>query len=337
MSAATPKVADYPFTTLYPNLGVVSVEPDRSFVIADIPGLIEGAAEGAGLGSLFLRHVQRTRLLLHLVDMAPSMEGGVEASPAEQVRAIEHELRKYDPAMLEKPRWLVLNKADLMFEDEARERAQEIVAELGWTQPWFLVSAIGREGTWPIMLAVQTFFDGLREGCGGLGGRRRDASRPWATMQPEACARATKNPAEAGFFDIARATAAQAACSALMRAVRRLLWRAALFLWIRPRALKRSRIGWATANAALAPAASLASIALSTFLTAVRSIERWAALRALRTTVCLARFLADLMLATMESWETLEWVVERVDRKVWAIQPLESTPGRPDEPADAAR
>ncbi len=172
VSAATPKVADYPFTTLYPNLGVVSVEVGRSFVIADIPGLIEGAADGAGLGSLFLRHVQRTRLLLHLVDIAPmsyeGMEGGVEVPPAEQVRAIEHELRKYDPGMLEKPRWLVLNKADLLFEDEARERAQEVIAELGWTEPWFLVSAIGREGTWPIMLAVQAFFDRLREDAAEL-------------------------------------------------------------------------------------------------------------------------------------------------------------------------
>ncbi len=163
VSAATPKVADYPFTTLYPNLGVVSVETGRSFVIADIPGLIEGAADGAGLGSLFLRHVQRTRLLLHLVDIAPMDYEGSAVSPVEQVRAIEHELRKYDPAMLEKPRWLVLNKADLMFEDEAREAAEKIVAELGWTQPWYLVSALGRDGTWPIMLAVQTFFDRLRE------------------------------------------------------------------------------------------------------------------------------------------------------------------------------
>ena len=162
VSAATPKVADYPFTTLYPNLGVVSVEVGRSFVIADIPGLIEGAADGAGLASLFLRHVQRTRLLLHLVDIAP-MEGGIEASPAEQVRAIENELRKYDPAMLEKQRWLVLNKADLMFEDEAKAAAEAIVAELGWAEPWYLVSALGREGTRPIMLAVQTFFDQLRE------------------------------------------------------------------------------------------------------------------------------------------------------------------------------
>ncbi len=161
VSAATPKVADYPFTTLYPNLGVVSVEPGRSFVIADIPGLIEGAADGAGLGSLFLRHVQRTRLLLHLVDIAP-METGVEVEPVDQVRAIEAELRKYDPAMLDKPRWLIINKADLMFEDEARAKAEQIVAGLGWEGPWFLVSAIGREGTWPIMLEVQAFFDRLR-------------------------------------------------------------------------------------------------------------------------------------------------------------------------------
>ena len=161
VSAATPKVADYPFTTLYPNLGVVSTEPHHSFVIADIPGLIEGAAEGAGLGSLFLRHVQRTGLLLHLVDIAP-MEGGVDVSPAEQVRAIERELRRYDPGMLDKPRWLVLNKADLMFEDEARAAAEAVVAELGWTAPWYLVSAIGRAGTWPIMLDVQAFLDRQR-------------------------------------------------------------------------------------------------------------------------------------------------------------------------------
>lgn len=162
VSAATPKVADYPFTTLYPNLGVVSVEPHRSFVIADVPGLIEGAAEGAGLGTQFLRHLQRTRLLLHLVDIAP-MEGGVEGvSPAQQVRAIERELGKHNPELLAKPRWLVLNKADLMFEDEAAARAREVVEELGWTGPWFLVSALGREGTWPIMLEVMAFLDRLR-------------------------------------------------------------------------------------------------------------------------------------------------------------------------------
>ena len=163
VSAATPKVADYPFTTLYPNLGVVKVENYRSFVIADIPGLIEGAADGAGLGAQFLRHLQRTRLLLHLVDVSP-MEGGVEGiSPVEQVRAIERELGKHDPELLKKPRWLVLNKADLMFEDEARAAAEQVIAELGWKEPWYLVSALGREGTWPIMLAVQAFFDRLRE------------------------------------------------------------------------------------------------------------------------------------------------------------------------------
>ena len=156
VSAATPKVADYPFTTLYPNLGVVSVEQDRSFVIADIPGIIEGAAEGAGLGSLFLRHVQRTRLLLHLVDMAPFDEA---IDPAPQVRAIEDELRRYDPGMLEKPRWLVLNKGDLLDEEERQQRAEAIVKALDWKEPWFVSSAIGREGTWPIMLQVQRFFD----------------------------------------------------------------------------------------------------------------------------------------------------------------------------------
>ena len=163
VSAARPKVADYPFTTLHPHLGVVRIDENRSFVIADIPGLIEGAADGAGLGSLFLRHVQRTRLLLHLVDIAPMDYEGSAMSPAEQVRAIENELRKYDPAMLEKPRWLVLNKADLMFEDEAQAAAEAIVAELDWKQPWYITSALGREGTRPIMLAVQTFFDRLRE------------------------------------------------------------------------------------------------------------------------------------------------------------------------------
>jgi GTP-binding protein len=156
VSAATPKVADYPFTTLHPNLGVVSVEAYRSFVIADIPGIIEGAAEGAGLGALFLRHVQRTRVLLHLVDMAPFDEA---IDPAEQVRAIENELRKYDPGMLEKPRWLVLNKGDLLSDEERAERAAEIVKALDWKEPWFVVSAIGREGTWPIMLKIQQFFD----------------------------------------------------------------------------------------------------------------------------------------------------------------------------------
>ncbi|MCC5098455.1 GTPase ObgE [Xanthomonas campestris] len=163
VSAATPKVADYPFTTLYPNLGVVSVEAYRSFVIADVPGLIEGAADGAGLGTQFLRHLQRTRLLLHLVDISP-MDGGVDGvSPVDQVRTIERELERHDPALLVKPRWLVLNKADLMFPEEAQAAAEAIVAELGWTAPWYLVSALGRDGTFPIMKDVMAFFDRQRE------------------------------------------------------------------------------------------------------------------------------------------------------------------------------
>ena len=168
VSAATPKVADYPFTTLYPNLGVVSVEAGhRSFVIADIPGLIEGAADGAGLGSdCSCAIVQRTRLLLHLVDIAPmDYERQLRMSiRSSRCARSSTNWSKYDPAMLlKKPRWLVLNKADLMFEDEAKERADEIIASLGWTQPWYQVSAISREGTWPIMKDVMAFFDRQKE------------------------------------------------------------------------------------------------------------------------------------------------------------------------------
>jgi len=155
VSAATPKVADYPFTTLYPNLGVVSVEPARSFVIADIPGLIEGAADGAGLGALFLRHIQRTRLLLHLVEIEP-LDGG---DAVEQIRTIERELEKFDAGLLDKPRWLLLNKADLIPADDARELGERIVAELGWSGPWFIVSGLAREGTREVMLKVQAHLD----------------------------------------------------------------------------------------------------------------------------------------------------------------------------------
>jgi GTP-binding protein len=155
VSAATPKVADYPFTTLYPNLGVVSVEPARSFVIADIPGLIEGAAEGAGLGALFLRHIQRTRLLLHLVEVEP-LDG---SDAADQVRAIERELEKFDAGLMDKPRWLLFNKADLLPAEDARAHAERVVAELGWTAPWFIVSGLAREGTRDVMLKIQAFLD----------------------------------------------------------------------------------------------------------------------------------------------------------------------------------
>ncbi len=159
VSAATPRVADYPFTTLHPGLGVVRVDTDRSFVIADIPGLIEGAASGAGLGIRFLRHVARTSLLLHVVDMAP-IDG---SDPVQQVRAIEAELESYDPALLERPRWLVLNKGDLLHADERQVRAREIVDALGWSRPWFVISAAAREGTRDLCLQAQRFFDARRE------------------------------------------------------------------------------------------------------------------------------------------------------------------------------
>lgn len=159
VSAATPRVADYPFTTLHPNLGVVRIDTDQSFVVADIPGLIEGAADGAGLGIQFLKHVARTSLLLHLVDMAP-LDG--ETDPVEQVKTIEAELKQFDPALLKRPRWLVLNKADLLPEDERKKTAKEIVKRLKWKGPWFLISAIGREGTWQVCLEAQKFFDEQR-------------------------------------------------------------------------------------------------------------------------------------------------------------------------------
>jgi GTP-binding protein len=159
VSAATPRVADYPFTTLQPHLGVVRIGTDQSFVIADIPGLIEGAAEGAGLGIQFLKHVARTRLLLHVVDIAPQTD---EVDPVEQVRAIEQELEKFDPELLTRPRWLVFNKIDLLPDDERSKRAKAIVRKLKWKAPWFAVSAIARENTWPVCLKIQDFFDRLK-------------------------------------------------------------------------------------------------------------------------------------------------------------------------------
>ena len=144
VSAARPKVADYPFTTLNPSLGVVRVETDASFVVADIPGLIEGAAEGAGLGHQFLRHLSRTRLLLHLVDLLPPED---DADPAKDARALANELKKYDPALYDKPRWLVFNKTDLLPNAAAADAsARKIVRALRWKAPWFMISAISGKG-----------------------------------------------------------------------------------------------------------------------------------------------------------------------------------------------
>ncbi|HHQ41326.1 MAG TPA: GTPase ObgE [Chromatiales bacterium] len=158
VSAARPKVADYPFTTLHPHLGVVRVGPMRSFVMADIPGLIEGAADGAGLGHRFLRHLGRTRLLLHLVDMAPADPA---ERPEEAVRVVERELARFSPELARRERWLVLNKADLLAPDEREARAREIVAGLGWEGPWFVVSAATGEGVEALVKAVMARLEAL--------------------------------------------------------------------------------------------------------------------------------------------------------------------------------
>jgi GTPase len=156
VSAAKPKVADYPFTTLHPNLGVVRVDHNRSFVIADIPGLIEGAAEGAGLGHQFLRHLQRTNVLLHLVDIAPF---DPDTDPLKEAKAIVKELRKYDEGLYEKPRWLVINKIDLVPEDERKSRIAALVKGYGKGVRHFVISAINGDGcrelTYAIMEALE--------------------------------------------------------------------------------------------------------------------------------------------------------------------------------------
>lgn len=143
ISNARPKIADYPFTTLHPSLGVVRVGPEKSFVVADVPGLIEGASEGAGLGHQFLRHLQRTRLLLHLVDVAPFDD---TVDPVQQAKAIAAELKKFDPALYAKPRWLVLNKLDMVPAEERESRVKDIVKRLKHKGPVFEISALTREG-----------------------------------------------------------------------------------------------------------------------------------------------------------------------------------------------
>jgi GTPase len=143
ISNARPKIADYPFTTLHPNLGVVRVGPEKSFVVADVPGLIEGASEGAGLGHQFLRHLQRTRLLLHLVDVAPFDDS---VDPVAQAKAIVAELKKFDPKLHEKPRWLVLNKLDMVPAEEREALVKDFVKRLKYKGPVFEISALTREG-----------------------------------------------------------------------------------------------------------------------------------------------------------------------------------------------
>jgi len=156
VSAARPKVAEYPFTTLHPNLGVVRVSQFRSFVIADIPGLIEGAAEGAGLGIQFLKHVSRTVLLFHMLDILPQDEG----DPVKQFKAIAAELKKFNPELLDKERWLILNKIDLLFPEEAEERCNDIVKRLKWKGRVFTISGLSGAGTEELMQEAMRYLEG---------------------------------------------------------------------------------------------------------------------------------------------------------------------------------
>ena len=169
VSAARPKIANYPFTTLHPNLGVVRMDENHSFVMADIPGLIEGAAEGAGLGHRFLKHLSRTGLLLHVVDLAPFDEA---VSPADEALAIVHELRKYDEELFDKPRWLVLNKLDMLSEEEAQARAAAFLEAIGWDYPApddrfgfdmttprvFKISALAHQGTQALVQQISAYL-----------------------------------------------------------------------------------------------------------------------------------------------------------------------------------
>lgn len=157
VSAAKPKVADYPFTTLIPSLGVVSVVPEKSFVVADIPGLIEGAAEGAGLGIRFLKHLERCRVLLHIIDIMPADQ----SDPVQNALTILDELEQYSEKLAKKPRWLVFNKTDLMPEQEANEVIQNVLDALGWEDQYFKISAINRQGTKELCMKLADFMETL--------------------------------------------------------------------------------------------------------------------------------------------------------------------------------
>ena len=156
ISNARPKIADYPFTTLHPNLGVVRVGPEQSFVVADVPGLIEGASDGAGLGHLFLRHLQRTRLLLHMIDFAPFDE---TVDPVAQAKAIVGELKKYDKGLYDKPRWLVLNKLDMVPVEEREARVKDFIKRFKYKGPVFEISALTREGCETL---IKTIFQHIK-------------------------------------------------------------------------------------------------------------------------------------------------------------------------------
>ena len=201
VSAASPKVADYPFTTLHPNLGVVRVDESQSFVMADIPGLIEGAAEGAGLGHRFLKHLSRTGLLLHVVDLAPFDEA---VSPAAEALAIINELKKYDDELFGKPRWLVLNKLDMLTPKEAAERKAEFLKAIGWSYPapgepdfdWqtprlFEISALAQQGTQELVRQIGQYLAEKKQLAAAEANQQTDAApqisetNDYSVLQPE--------------------------------------------------------------------------------------------------------------------------------------------------------
>jgi GTPase len=160
VSNARPKIADYPFTTLHPNLGMVRVSHEKSFVIADIPGLIEGAADGAGLGIQFLRHLQRTGLLLHIVDLAPFDD---TVDPVKDAKALIKELRKYDESLYEKPRWLVLNKLDVLSPEERKKKVKDFVKRFAWKGPVFEISALNHEGCQDLVAEIYSYLAEKRQ------------------------------------------------------------------------------------------------------------------------------------------------------------------------------
>ena len=191
ISNARPKIADYPFTTLHPNLGVVRVGPEQSFVVADIPGLIEGASEGAGLGHQFLRHLQRTRLLLHIIDAAPFDEG---VDPVAQAKAIVNELKKYDADLYSKPRWIVLNKLDMVPSETRAEVVKDFVKRYAKTMkikladmpPVFEISALTREGCEPLIKTIQLHVNAVQKQEQGLAevDERFSEDAPAPTVDP---------------------------------------------------------------------------------------------------------------------------------------------------------
>ncbi|MDA7586192.1 GTPase ObgE [Luminiphilus sp.] len=182
VSAATPKVADYPFTTLIPSLGVVKVDSYRSFVVADIPGLIEGASEGAGLGIRFLKHLTRNRILLHLVDIAPLDE----TDPSEAAVSIVHELERFSPTLASRPRWLILNKVDLIDETLLAERKAAVMAALNWTGPVYEISALSRDGTKRLSGDLMTYIEALNKSLADDEGAMEAERDAQTRMQQEA-------------------------------------------------------------------------------------------------------------------------------------------------------